>query len=245
LRIYLLKLGYEIQKQVRVQGNTIMADDGLKVPMQSKGDVAHTLAKAGLSAIAIVGGPAVELFQHVIQPPLEKRRREWMAQVGEKLQELETNGLKLDGLQENEDFVSAVMHASQIALRTHQAAKLDALRNAIINVANGQAPNEALQNVFLNLVDSFTELHLRILKVFQAPSPPPSMSMGGLSMVLEQNIPELSGNRELYDQLWKDLYSRGLVNTDGLHVTMTSNGLGQKRTTGIGDTFLTFIGEPK
>ncbi len=168
-----------------------------------------------------------------------------MAQVGEKLQDLEAKGLKLDELGNNEEFVSAVMHASQIALRTHQAAKLDALRNAIINVAKGQAPDEALQNVFLNLVDSFTELHLRILKVFQTPTPPPNMSMGGLSSVLEHNIPELRGNRELYNQLWKDLYSRGLVNADGLHVTMTENGLGQKRTTGIGDAFLKFIEEQK
>jgi hypothetical protein len=222
-----------------------VADDKLTVPKQSKGDVAHTFAKAGLSAIPVVGGPAIELFQYLIQPPLEKRRGEWMAQVGEKLQDLEAKGLKLDELGNNEEFVSAVMHASQIALRTHQAAKLDALRNAIINVAKGQAPDEALQNVFLNLVDSFTELHLRILKVFQTPTPPPNMSMGGLSSVLEHNIPELRGNRELYNQLWKDLYSRGLVNADGLHVTMTENGLGQKRTTGIGDAFLKFIEEQK
>lgn len=167
-----------------------------------------------------------------------------MAQVGEKLEELEAKGLKLSELQNNEAFVSAVMHASQIALRTHQAAKRDALRNAIINVAKGQTPGETLQNVFLNLVDSFTELHLRILEVFQAPAPLPNMSMGGLSSVLEHGIPELRGNRELYDQLWKDLYSRGLVNTDGLHVTMTGRGLGEKRTTGIGDAFLKFIKEP-
>ena len=168
-----------------------------------------------------------------------------MDQVGEKLQELEAKGLRLDELQKNEEFVSAVMHASQIALRTHQTAKLDALRNAIVNVAKGQAPDATLQNVFLNLVDSFTELHLRILKVFQAPSPPPGMSMGGLSSVLEHNIPGLRGHRELYDQLWKDLYSRGLVNTDGLHVTMSGSGLGQKRTTGIGDAFISFIEEQK
>lgn len=221
-----------------------MADNKLKAPKQSKGDVAHTLVKAGLSAIPYVGGPAVELFQCLIQPPLEKRRGEWMAQVGEKLQELEASGLKLDELQKNEEFVSAVMHASQIALRTHQKAKLDALRNTIVNVAKGHAPDEALQNVFLNLVDSFTELHLEILKVFQAPSPPSSMSVGGLNSVLEHNIPRLRGHRELYDQLWKDLYSRGLVNTDGLHMTMSGSGLGQKRTTGIGDTFLKFIEEP-
>jgi hypothetical protein len=222
-----------------------MADDKLQVPKRSKGDVVHAVAKAGLSAIPVVGGPAAELFQNVIQPPLEKRRGEWMAQVGEKLRELEAAGLKLEDLQKNEEFVSAVMHASQIALRTHQEAKLAALHNAIVNVAKGQAPEEAVQHVFLNLVDSFTELHLRILKVFQAPTTPPNMSTGGLSNVLEHNIPELRGKRELYDQLWKDLYSRGLVNTRGLHATMSGHGLGQKRTTGIGDAFLKFIEESK
>ena len=224
---------------------TTMADEKLTAPKQSKTDIAHTLAKVGLSAIPGVGGPAVELFQYLIQPPLEKRRGEWMVQVGEKLQELETKGLKLDELQKNEEFVSAVMHASQIALRTHQSEKLDALRNAIVNVAKGQAPDATLQNVFLNLVDSFTELHLRILKVFQAPSPPPGLSVGGLSNVLEHNIPRLRSHRELYDQLWKDLYTRGLVDTGGLHMTMSDSGLGQKRTTGIGDAFISFIEEHK
>jgi hypothetical protein len=220
-----------------------MSSTELQVPKQSKGDAAHALAKAGLSAIPVVGGPAVELFQYVVQPPLEKRREAWMAEVGEKLRELESQGLKLENLQTNEQFVSAVMYASQVALRTHQAAKLSALRNAILNVAKGQAPEEAIQHLFFNFVDSLTELHLQILKVFQSPTPPPSMSMGGLSKVLEHNIPELHNRREIYDQFWKDLYSRGLVNTDGLHVTMSEAGLGQKRTTGLGDSFLNFIAE--
>jgi len=220
-----------------------MTEDKLQVPKKTKGDAAHAIAKAGLSAIPVIGGPAAELFQNVIQPPLEKRRIEWMQQVGEKLRELEENGLKMEDLKENEEFISAVMHASQIALRTHQNEKLRALRNAILNVAKGQAPEEALQHVFLNLIDSFTELHLRILKLFQNPEPPPNLSMGGLSDVLEHNIPELRGRRDLYDQIWRDLYSRGLVSTDNLHVTMTGHGLGQKRTTGMGDAFLKFIEE--
>lgn len=220
-----------------------MTDDKLGVPQKSRGDAAYTILKAGLSSVPFVGGPAIELFQYLVQQPLEKRKVEWMGQVGEKLQELEANGHKISDLQKNEILVSAVMHATQIALRTHQTSKRDALRNAIINVAKGQAPDEALQNVFLNLVDSFIDLHLRMLKFSQAPKPPPNMSMGSLSSVLENNMPELRGNRELYDQLWKDLYSRGLVNTEGLHATMTVSGLGQKRTTMIGDAFLKFIEE--
>ena len=103
-----------------------MTGKKIEVPKQSKGDVAHSLTKAGLSVIPVVGGPAVELFQLLIQPPLEKRRTEWMADVGEKLRELEVKGLKLEDLQKNEEFVSAVMYASHVALRTHKAEKLNA-----------------------------------------------------------------------------------------------------------------------
>ena len=220
-----------------------MPDKKFDVPSRSKGDAAHALTKAGLSAIPVVGGPAVELFQYVVQPPLEKRREAWMAEVGEKLRDLEAKGLRLEDLQNNEQFVSAVMYASQVALRTHQTGKLAALRNAIVNVAKGQAPEEAVQHLFFGFVDTFTELHLRILMAFQSPSPPPGMSMGGLGNVLEFNIPEMRGHRELYDQFWKDLYSRGLVNTDSLHVTMSGTGLAEKRTTGLGDGFLKFISE--
>jgi hypothetical protein len=220
-----------------------MADDELEPPSHSSGDIAHSIAKAGLSAIPVIGGPAVELFQYVVQPPLEKRRAAWMAKVGEKLQELEKNGLNLETLQDNEQFISAAMYASHLAMRTHQDEKLSALRNAVINTATGQAPEEALQHMFLDFVDSLTEIHLRILKLFQAPTPPSNMSMGGLSSVLEFNMPELKGRRDIYDQFWRDLYSRGLVNTDGLHTTMTGHGLGEKRTTGLGDAFLSFISE--
>ena len=82
-----------------------MTEDKLQVPKKTKGDAAHAIAKAGLSAIPVIGGPAAELFQNVIQPPLEKRRIEWMQQVGEKLQELEENGLKMEDLKENEEFI--------------------------------------------------------------------------------------------------------------------------------------------
>lgn len=222
-----------------------MSDDSIKTPEKSKGDIAHSITKAGLSAIPVVGGPAVELFQNVVQPPLEKRRAEWMAQVGEKLLELEANGLDLETLQSNEQFISAAMYASQLALRTHKQEKLDALRNAVANIATEQGPEEAMQHLFLNLVDALTVLHIQILQLFQNPTPPPNMSMGGLSSVLEHNMPDMRGRRDLYDQLWKDLYLKGLVNTDGMNTTMSGSGLGQKRTTVLGDEFLKFISEPE
>jgi len=91
------------------------------------------------------------------------------------------------------------------------------------------------------MIDSFTELHIKVLKVFQSPSTPPNLSMGGLSNVLVYNFPELNDQRDVYDQIWKDLYSKGLVSTSNLHTTMSGHGLMAKRTTKIGDQFIAFI----
>lgn len=214
-------------------------------PERSGRDVGHSVTKAGLSMIPVVGGAAAELFQNIVQPPLERRRTEWMAEIGERLQQLEEKGFNLEDLKANDQFVSAAMYASQLAIRTHSEEKREALRNALTNIAVGQAPEEATQHVFLNLVDTLSELHVRILRLFQAPIPPQNMSIGGLSDVLEHNMPTLKGRRDLYDQLWRDLYLRGLVSTEGLHATMTGQGLGEKRTTGLGDSFLRFITEPE
>ena len=214
-----------------------------EAPKATKGDTAHALVKAGLSALPVVGGPAVELFQLLIQPPLEQRRYEWMQCVGEKLQELEAQGLKLEDLQQNEQFVSAVMQASTAALRTHKQEKLAALRNAIIHIAKGQGAEETTQHLLLSFIDELSEMHLRVLAFSLAPKLSSGIGAGSLGHVLEQNIPALQGKRTLYDQLWKDLYLRGLVNTESLHVMMTGNGLAQSRTSSLGESLLNLISE--
>jgi len=166
-----------------------------------------------------------------------------MERVAEGLTKLEKDGINLESLRDNEQFVSIVLHATQIALRTHQEAKLQALRNAILNVAQGKAPDEALQFIFLNLVDAFTEWHVRILKYFQSPPAQPNILSGALSDVIERAFPELRGRRDFYRLVWNDLYQSGLVNTrtDSLDTTMTAHGLSQKRTTNLGDQFLAFL----
>ena len=65
--------------------------------------------------------------------------------------------------------------------------------------------------------------------------------MGGLSSVLEEAFPSLRGQRAIYDQIWKDLFQRGLVTTEGLHTTMSGHGLVSSRTSELGHEFLRFI----
>lgn len=220
------------------------SEENTGIPRQSKGDMLHATMKAALSVVPGVGGPAVELFQYLVQPPLEKRREEWMRDVGERLSALsDAQRVDIDKLQSNAQFVSVVLQATQSAMKTHLQEKKAALRNAVLNVATGLAPDETIQHLLLNFIDELSPMHLRILRIFHAPSVPPGMSMGGLLHVLEYNIAELRGHEELTRQLWRDLYARGLLNTEGLGTTMSGNGLAQRRTTGLGEQLLRFIEE--
>jgi hypothetical protein len=56
-----------------------------ELPKESKGDVAHSIAKAALSTVPLVGGAAEELFALVITPRLQKRQAEWVNEVPEGL----------------------------------------------------------------------------------------------------------------------------------------------------------------
>lgn len=215
-----------------------------EIPKQSRGDVGHAIVRAGLSAIPYAGGPAVELVNLLVQPPIERRRDEWMQDLGERLLQLESQGLSFDNIHDNEPFVSAVLHATQAALRTHNAAKREALRNAILNVAVGQCPDETVQHLLMTFIADLTEMHLRILKVFDQPEAPPGIMMGSFRLVLERAIPELKERRDVYDQLWRDLHIRGLVGPDGLHAMMSEHGMSISQTTAMGKALLRFIAEP-
>lgn len=230
-------------------------DDKYSPPEASLGDHAHTLARAGVGSIPLAGAAATELFQKLIAPPLEKRRQEWMESVAEGLRQLEEKQrLSLDDLSENDTFIDTVMSASQAAIRTSQSEKREALKNAVLNSSLPDPPDESRQQIFIGLVDSLTVWHLRILRFFSDPAivfreqgkPAPQYSIAGsLSQLLSAAYPELAKERELYDQIGKDLYGRGLLGTEGFHTMMSGQGVYEKRTTTMGDQFLRFISEPQ
>ena len=142
------------------------AERGLK---PEAGDWAHLATKAALSAIPVVGGPAAELFSAILIPPLARRRDEWLQALADGLRDLQerVRGFRVESLSNNEAFVTAVMHASQTAIRNHQREKRQALRNAVLNVAANRAPKEDVQLMFLNFIDTLTPWHLHVLRFFQ------------------------------------------------------------------------------
>ena len=224
-----------------------MADENkYKAPVdKTVGDYAHTVAKAGISGIPLVGGPAAEVFAAVVAPPLEKRRNTWMQEVGEGLRRLEDRGKDLAELRENEEFIDIAMSATAAALKTANARKRTALKNAVLNTAAGSSPEESLAQVFVALVDRFTEWHLKILKVFQNPALRIPLGVRSVAGVLVRAYPELESRRPFYEQVWRDLYQNGLVDSDSdiLFGGMTPDGALAKRTTKFGDQFLAFVSE--
>ncbi len=220
-------------------------------PKKSAADMAYTVVKAAVSAVPVAGGPAAELLGLIFGPPLERRREQWLEQLASAVKEVQEKASELtpEKLSQNEAFVSTALRATEIAVRTHQQEKLEALRNAVVSAALPGAPDDTLQQIFLNHVDSLTPWHLRVLSFFDDPRgwgerhgiSYPTWTMGSPSRVLEQSMPSLAGQRGFYDQIVSDLEQRGLMQSGGLHTTMTAQGMFSSRTTDLGKQFLSFI----
>lgn len=218
--------------------------------LEPESEKAHRVARAAIAAIPVLGGTLGEVFTSLIEPPMAKRQTAWMIQVTEAINELYDKGIVTEeNLQQNEKFFTTLVHASSIAIKNHEKEKIEALRNAVINSALPDAPNDIKQQLFLNLVDSCTSWHIALLKLFQNPlywaqvnkHEFPSWERGLISSVIEDAFPELQNQNALYSIVWNELYRNSLLNTDGIGTPMIYSSMLAKRTTPIGDEFVKFI----
>ena len=218
--------------------------------VESTGDKVHRVVRAGLGVLPVGSGTAVEIFNSLVTPPLERRKNKWMVDVTESLHALEEKSeLNISAVFEDEEFISTLIEASSAALKTHEDEKLKALRSAVLNSASGNAPEFSKRELYLRYISELTVWHIKLLDLFNGPTEWgernevafPSLYSGGRSHVLLVAYPELKDDRGFYDQVWKDLYSRGLVNTESLHGMMTGSGLMEACTTESGRKFIEFI----
>lgn len=211
-------------------------------------------AKAVAALVPYFGGSISEVFAAILQPQIQKRRDEWFQSIADDLDKLieKVQGIELQKVRENEQFTTALLNASQSAIRNHSKEKLDALKNAIVNVAAGSNLEENIQQLFLTWIDTLTPFHLRMLEFFRDPREYgekigksfPNWSVGGPSQVIEHAFDDVLRNRAIYDQIIKDLQQRGLIGEFSPHTTMSGNGMFASRTTELGVAFLDFIKSP-
>lgn len=168
------------------------------LPQPTFEDVEHAGQKGLVSMIPIIGSAGAELLG-LLSSPVAARRDAWLEDLERRLRELEATveGFRFEKLRQNEQFVSATLQATQVALRTHQTEKREALRNALLNVAVAREdlPPDDLQFIFLNLVDRFTPTHLQILSYISNRTGTP-----------KPQVPN-----ELSNQVVQDLNNQGLL----------------------------------
>jgi hypothetical protein len=226
------------------------ANDPTKMPQATAQEWGLVVAKGLASLIPFVGGPAAEVLGAVIAPQIEKRKVEWLEGIARGLYELQQQSADVtpERLSQDPAFTTAFLHASQIALRTHQREKLRALRSAALNVAAGTAPDDDLQMLFFTLIDTLTPWQLRLLTFLNDPMgwmkrhgpPPPDGGAGtGLNLVAWA-FPDLNIRESYHEKSLRQLASQGLLseNWDGQLLVSAS------RTTELGKQFLAFITSP-
>ena len=144
------------------------------------------------------------------------------------------------------------MHASQSAIRNHQKEKMEALRNAVLNAALPNAPDDDLQLMFLDFVDTFTTWHLRILRFYNDPErwggekgyAYSVLSLKSSPCFLEEIFPDLKGRHSFYEQIIKDLVAHGLIGSEVLAATQFKIDFANAGITDLGNKLIRFITSP-
>jgi hypothetical protein len=221
-------------------------------PESTAFDHALTAAKVGAVALPFLGS-GIALFELITTPLRGKRLSDWCEEVRLGLNELSETvaGLTPEKLAASEEFNSAFIQAAQAAMKTHEKDKLDALRNAVLNVASGTANRDESQvTAFLALVDRFVSAHLQILHKFQ--SPPAAGHYDRWSITIQNPgtptrwIKEFIPSLKLEDtnfirMLVTDLYNAGLTPISPDAQTIPRD---NQMITAFGSGFLNFISEP-
>ena len=203
-------------------------------------DVIEVIGKTALSVLPVGGALVNTVYDVVKENALSRRQEEWKKTLEERLSKVEET---LENIGNNELFATVLIKATEIAMKTAKEEKRLYLANAVVNTTSLDLNEEKLI-VFLDLLDKYTISHIKIVNFFFKPSrfegvSSSSYMMGSPKTPLFDIYPEL--NNDLFNKIYNDLYTDGMVNTKDLNCIMTGAGMIAKRTTPLGDEFLNFI----
>jgi hypothetical protein len=214
--------------------------EGIDPVVEPVEDKVHRVVRAVINSVPVVGGVGVEIFNTLVEQPLEKRKLNWMLDVSASINCLIKQGQNtIERLQENERFISILMHSSQIAVRNHQESKLEALKNATLNSINEEALDESIMHIFVNMIDDFTPLHIQTLKYFEVHS----VEFGCESSPVTLLHLEMKINDSLKKIVDDDLINKRLIELIDLKDEDPIY-LKTWKPTQLGKDFLNFISEP-
>ncbi len=222
-----------------------------KFPEKAKADYAYDGAKGTLSCIPVIGGAITTLFETILSAPIDKRKRIWLESLAKTVEDLcsEVEGLSPEKLSQNEEFVSACIQASNIALRTHQDEKLKLLLSAVKNAVLLKDIDESKKLIFLRVIDEMTSLHIKIF-LFLAKIPyyveeldkrqpsNHSTNWGDARNVWDETFTDIRSSNQIIDVIIADLKRYGFVYINKFHEARLDSA-----TTSFGNEFLKYIEE--
>ena len=218
----------------------------------SKGDYALSVCKSMIGFVPYVGSVASELLGLVISEPVNKRRDEWIIKLYEDLQNLESSieNFKIENLKDDENFITVVLNATQLAIKNHNKEKILALKNACLNTALKLNTDEEKQLIFLNYVNELVPLDLRLLRYFKNPhtmheklgKDPYSMYYSGSPLKgFFECHKDINLDENLVKMRLDGLISKGLLVEFSYQATCSTDGMLSSRVSDIGNEFVDFI----
>ncbi len=220
-------------------------------PTSDAKDVLRALVADAISPIPY----ANPIFTRIIRSKLEKRQEKFFRRFFEDFQRLEKNfeDFKVS-LEQNETFTSTYVEIVRSVIATHDQEKLDALRNALLNSALPDAPDDIQQKIFVQWINDLTSWHLKILSGFETERIPfvdldqpqweKNSAFSELADVFDAKFPQLADQHDLFVQIIRDLRNKGLIaNLTPERHMLTRINTGPKLTP-LSKGFLKFIKSP-
>lgn len=224
-------------------------------------DIAYIAGTSITSKVPLVG----EIFNIIFTDPAIKRRDDWIESLEERIRELENKYPNItETIKESQLAISATFYACSMALKTTNNEKLEAFQNIILNAALKPNYEEYKVQMFLSIIDSFTEWHIRLLNYFSNPKNAilkhnPKFKLGTLRAIKTMHpffeiYPEAKSELNSLSIVMDDLHYRGLIDVSKKYLyksydtkdTLIKSGYPyNKRTTEFGDELLNFIKSPE
>jgi len=224
-------------------------------PAKSTGrEIVERAVEASLGSVPLIGNALAVTFVTAVTWRLQERREKWFTELAEAVEQLrgQMDGLSLESLTDNDLFTDAVVTATRTLEHTHQAEKIEALRNAVLNSVSPEAPDADTQAIFLNLVDRFTPSHLRMATLWDDPPawfashgiPQPQAAFAtSRTVTVEAGLPEMQRRKDFYLLVASELSGAGML-TAGLVGMVQPPSLMSRLTTDFGRQFVRFINSP-
>ena len=197
----------------------------------------------GIGAAALAQVPFANFFMEAVEAikgnVLQRRYEKWQQLVSERLAKLEE--ASRENLGDNEGFATTLIKATELAAQTNEQ-KAEYLANAVEYSAKNTIEEDNLV-ILLNLIAKYTISHFKILLYFQNPSAyntKREILLAGSAMHYFYNrYPDF--DRDRANLIMNELFRDGLI-TSSSNGTVSSSGMEAKRTSTLGDLFLTVFG---